>query len=173
MTLPNFVDIGQRSEWFPEHDSLYSSDLKLLEDNNAFLFWQFNRKVRKALMIIRQRIDAGEQLKVTRTLVAEIAKVQYGGIYNQRRRGWIMREIEHLNRLKEKLYNKKVTEEKKYEFELKDLMAIIRELQQDKVNLQIDKSVLIQDLDNHKRLVKTLQQKIIKLQAFIEDKLSN
>lgn len=173
MTPPKFVNNGQRSEWFPEHDSLYSSDRTLLEDNNAFLFWQFNCKLRKALLIIRQRIEAGEQLKVTRTLVAAIAKVQYAGLYNQRRRGWVMREIEQLNRLKEKLYNKKVADGKNYEFELKTLKAIIRELQQEKVNLQIDKSVLLQDLDNHKRLVRTRDQKIIKLQAFIEDKLSN
>lgn len=172
MTLPKFVDIGNRSNWFPEHDSLLV-DGAPLDDNNAFLFWQFNCKVRQALQEIRMRIEGGEVLKITRTLVAEIAEVQYSGLYNERRRGWVMREIKLLISLKDKVHKKKVVEVITRESELKDLKSLIRDLKQDKADLGIEKSVLIQELNKCKRLIKTQSQQIIRLKTIIEDKLSN
>jgi uncharacterized protein YlxW (UPF0749 family) len=172
MTLPKFVNIEQRNDWFPEHDSLLVDGV-LSEDNNAFLFWQFNCKVRKALQEIRERIEDGEELKVTRTLVVQIAKVQYVGLYNIRRRGWVMLEIRMLIKVKERVHKKKVIEAYTHESEVNELKSLIRDLHQDKANLGTEKSILNQELDKYKRLVKTQDKQLSRLKTLIEDKLSN
>jgi hypothetical protein len=173
MELPKFVSIDERGVWQSELDAMYDRHNNLIEDNNAFLFWQFNCKVRSALLRLRERIEGGEFIKITAALVADEAQVQPSGFYHKKRRKWFDEEIKKLKRKAREITRKSELETRSKEKEVKELKQRYQNLLQRFADLNQEFSIMKLELHNAERTIKSKDKEINRLKAIIEDKLIN
>lgn len=173
MEFPKFVSIDDRGVWQSEMDAMYDRDGNLIEDNNAFLFWQFNCKVRNAFKRLRERVQGGEFIKITTSLIAREAQVQYSGLYHKKRSRWVKEEIEELNRTAQKIRRKSELEKRSKENEVKEIQERYQNLLQRYADLNQELNIIKLERERDQRTIRTKEKELGRLRAIIEDKLSN